>query len=391
MTSRFNGMDEAPPDPIFGIKNKYLSDLRENRLDLTAGVYRDSTGATPVMEAVSLAQESIVSEEKTKDYLPIAGDASFCESVGSLVLSNQPIDSWFHTPSGSAAIFLALNVLSKSGARVLWIPDASWPNHPAIALQAGLKVRRYPYLGTGRKRADKMLAAFERIDPRDPVLLHLCCQNPLGVDLSPEEWKAVADVVGRRRLTVILDSAYIGFAAGVEEDCAPIRMLTDVAQELYIAVSFSKNFGLYRERVGALHIGINEYRDRTVARKMAEGVARSVWSNPPWLGAAIVDRVLRDPGLRSAWQGELTAVRSRMHAIRSVLDKRSHDLGSSSLRGIAEGNGMFHVASINPAQATRLRTEHAIYVLDSGRLNIAAILEDSIERVIEAFRDVETE
>jgi len=382
--SRFQQMPDPPADPIFGLKALFNQDERPHKLDLTAGVYKDEAGRTPAMDSVAAAQQHLVAAEQTKDYLPIAGDASYSESVGDLVLPGGPAGSWFHTPSGTAALALATRLVASAGATRVWLPAPTWPNHAPIVASAGLEVATYPYGTRPEGRVEAITEALAQVRREDIVLFHLCCHNPTGSDLSAAEWEQVAGFVSDRGLTVLLDAAYIGFADRPEVDRLPVAVLADAAPELYVSTSFSKNFGLYRERVGALHIGISDAAERRRAFATASSITRTIWSNPPWLGAAIVDLILRDDERRSAWTAELDAIRGRLNSTRGAIGAAFAERGLDAVAGIDDGRGMFHVADLTPEQVKVLREDHAVYMLSSGRFNVAALLPDGVAQLADA-------
>lgn len=382
--SRFHQMPDPPADPIFGLKALFVEDDRPHKLDLTAGVYKDENGQTPAMPSVASAQQHLVAVERTKDYLPIAGDASYCESVGELVLPGGPTGSWFHTPSGTAALALAMRLVAAAGAQRVWLPAPTWPNHDPIVRSAGLEVVTYPYPTRREGRVEAIVEALADARTDDIVLFHLCCHNPTGSDLSGPEWQQLAEVVSARGLSVLLDAAYVGFANRPEVDRDPVGVIAAAAPELYVATSFSKNFGLYRERIGALHVGIPDATERRRALATAASIARTIWSNPPWLGAAIVDLLLREPDRRAAWTAELDAIRDRLNSTRADIATAFEARGLDAVTGIEEGRGMFHVADLTPAQVATLREEHGVYMLSSGRFNVAALTPGRVEQLADA-------
>ncbi|MCC5952286.1 MAG: aromatic amino acid transaminase [Acidimicrobiia bacterium] len=385
--TRYEGLAPLPPDPIFGLKAAYDADDRAEKLDLSAGVYKDDSGRTPVFAAVREAQQRLIEQESTKAYLPILGAAGFREAIAGL-LELPDAAAVAQTPSGTAALALAARLTGSCGARRVFLPDPTWANHAPIMERAGLEVVPYRYGPAVPERIGRMLEDLAGATNDDLVLVHLCCHNPTGFDLDDEEWEALAEVVHARGLSVLVDAAYVGFAGTPADDVRPISRLAAAAPELYVATSCSKNFGLYRERVGALGIIIADGEQRARAAETASAIARAVWSNPPWLGGTIVAEVLGDTALRASWSVELTEMRDRLHEHRRTLAERTAAAGVRALEGISDGNGMFHVASITPEQADELRSKHAVYLLRSGRFNIAALSAADIDTLCDALAAV---
>ncbi len=377
-------LELAPPDKILSLMALYRDDPRAQKIDLGVGVYKDVAGATPVLGAVREAERRLWESQSTKTYLGMTGDETFNRQMIELVLGpDAPLTRAraAQTPGGSGALRVIgeLLNLARPGATV-WLPDPSWANHEHILRRSGLKLARYPYIeGTG-VAFDKMTLALKGAKAGDIVLLHGCCHNPTGVDLSLAQWDALADLIVAGGLFPFVDLAYQGFGDGLDEDAAGLRKFVAKAPEVAAAVSCSKNFSVYRDRVGAAMIIARDVREADAALSQMAGVARTLYSMPPDHGAAVVSIILGDPALRARWRGELDAMRGRMQAMRRELaDALRLATNSPRFDFLVGQKGMFSRLGLDVEQVARLRSEGGVYMVDDSRINIAGLNSEKIE------------
>jgi aromatic-amino-acid transaminase len=366
------------PDKILELMALFRADPRAGKIDLGVGVYKDAAGRTPVMRAVKAAERRLWEVEETKTYTALAGDPAYHAAMAALVLGTADMGriAAAATPGGTGAVRLALDLIARAapGATV-WLPDPTWPNHPALVGAAGLRARNYRYFDAASGMADveAMLADLAQAGPGDVILLHGCCHNPTGADPAPEAWAAVADTVARTGALALIDIAYQGFGDGLAADAAATRMLAARLPEVLIAASCSKNFGIYRERAGIL-FALTDPARRDVVQGNLATLNRLSFSFPPDHGARIVTMILTDPALRADWEAELEDVRTGMLALRTQL---AAELRAATNSGrfdfIARHRGMFSRLGIAPDQVARLRADHGIYMVGDSRLNIAGL------------------
>ncbi len=397
----FEQVSLAPPDAIFGLSEAFKKDSNPDKINLGAGVYKDDEGRTPVLACVKQAEAKILRHEPSKAYLPIDGTAEYAEAVQELILgrehavvsSRRAVTA--HCPGGTGAIRVACDLLKRvRPAAKVWLSAPTWPNHPQILAAVGLEAAAYPYFDRESNDLDfsGMIDALSRVAANDVVLLHGCCHNPTGVDPTPEQWAKIGEVLMERQAMPLLDFAYQGFASGIQQDAGGIRALCDRLPELMICSSFSKNLGLYRERVGALSV-IAASEERALAvRSQVKNLIRTNYSNPPSHGSAIVTTVLGDAELRSQWRQEVAGMRERIHTVRrlfaSELDARAVKLSPAGNDFIVRQEGMFSFSGLSREQVGRLRDEHAIYIVGSGRLNVAGMTESNLPRLCDAIAAV---
>lgn len=388
----------APPDPILGLTEAFRADARPGRINLSSGVYVDDAGVTPVIPSVLEAERRILATETTKQYRPIDGDPAYRFAVRDLVFgpgheivaSGRSATS--HTPGGTGALRVAADFLGQEGApRTVWVSDPTWPNHPQIFGRAGFRIRPYPYVAPGERRVaiDAMLDALDDADAGDLLLLHGSCHNPTGVDPTPDEWARIGDLIGRRDLLPLVDFAYQGFGDGLREDAAWLDAIARPGRELLVASSFSKNFALYNERVGALTVVAADRAAAESAQSHVKVAIRANYSNPPSHGAEIVTTILGDPALRAQWEVELAGMRGRIHDNRRQLVAA---LESRRIPGdwapIARERGMFALLNLAKDQVARLRDEHAVYVVGAGRINVAGLTAANLDPFADAVAAV---
>lgn len=393
----FEKIEMAPPDPILGLEEAFKRDPNPAKINLGAGVYKDESGNTPIFRSVKLAEAAILEQETSKSYLGIAGAPEYAACVQSLILGQHPVVEarravTIHAPGGTGALRVAADFIkrAKPDARV-WLSQPTWPNHPGVMRAAGLAVETYPYFDaqTNGLAFDRMAATLEQIPEGDVVLLHACCHNPTGVDLTLEQWGAVADILERRRLIPFIDFAYQGLAQGLEPDAAGVQLLCRRLDEVLVASSFSKNFGLYNERVGALTFVARSADLAEAALSQIKTLIRANYSNPPAHGSKIVTTILNTPDLRREWEAEVTAMCDRINSMRRLFVQGLADLSlDRDFSFIGQQYGMFSFTGLNKEQVKRLREEHSIYIVDSGRINVAGMTRANLPVVCNALADV---
>ena len=361
------------------------ADPRPEKIDVGVGVYRDSQGRTPILPVIKDAEKILWETQDSKSYLGMAGDKRYTELLRPIVLGPHADDhriAGLHTPGGCGALRLGFELIATANpqARVI-VGTPTWPNHPPIIRGVGLQIVEYPYYDREgcSIRFDAMLAALNEARAGDVVLLHGCCHNPTGADLSDEQFAEVTRIVGERGLLPFVDIAYQGFARGLEEDAKGLRGLLDVCDEVIAAHSCDKNFSVYRDRVGSLWVKTANAEATTRAMAHVSQRAREMWSMPPDHGAAAVRLVLDTPGLAQRWPGELAAMRDRINSVRERL-AGAHP----RLAYIGEQFGMFSMLPFSKEQVLGLREKHAIYMADSGRFNVVGMSDAQIDRFIGA-------
>ena len=374
---------------------KYRADPSKQKVDLGVGVYRDLSGNTPILECVRRAEKEVLAAQTTKAYVGAAGREEFNSALEELVLGaghaarKDRRARTLQCPGGCGALRVGAELIkAASPGAVVYLSDPTWGNHAPLLGGCGLKLERYPYYDAAAHelRFDAMLQRLQTAPEGAVVLIHACCHNPTGADLDAEQWRAVTELLLRRKLVPYLDLAYQGFGVSLEADAAPIRMIAERVPEALIAVSFSKNLGLYRERVGGLIvISENAARADAVQSHMLH-IARSIYSMPPDHGAAIAARVFTEPGLRQQWVQELEAMRTRILDMRTLLANCLQQVtGGDSFDFIRTQHGMFSLLGVPPDAVERLRERHHIYMTADSRMNLAGIMPDNVAYVAEAF------
>ena len=394
----FETLKALNPDPILGLLAAYRQDPNPRKVDLGVGVYKDEAGHTAILECIRKADAEHRAEETTKTYVGPTGDADFDRGIEELILGADNAarkDNRVRTlqaPGGCGALRVGAELINRAkGGAAIWVSDPTWANHVPLLGNAGLEIKVYPYYDGASQalKADAMFAALEQIPAGDLVLLHGCCHNPCGVDLAPADWDRVADIANRRGFTPFVDVAYLGLGIGLDEDAYGVRKLAASVPELIVASSCSKNFGVYRERVGALTLVLKNPGEVDVAFGQAQNVARGIYSMPPNYGAALVGRILRDAGATEAWKAELATMRDRINGLRSQLaDKFRARLGSNRFDFIPQQRGMFSFLGLGKDQVQRLQAEYSIYMVDSSRINVAGIAQSNIDYFCDAVCSV---
>ena len=393
----FDSLPVLPPDSILGLAAACRADPNPDKVDLTLGVYMDETGLCPVFEAVQQAQQALVSEEQTKVYMPPQGDPDYLAGIRSLVLGDAGMaslgdrSSAVQTPGGCGAVRLGAEVLHAAApTATVWVSDPTWPVHIPLMGSVGLQFKTYRYYSSEMKGLDfdAMISDLQDARSGDVVLLHGCCHNPSGVDPTKEQWATLAELLAERQLLPMIDFAYQGMGAGLDEDAAGIRMVLERVPEMIIAVSSSKNIGLYRERAGAVVFVGGDARAAEAMASQAVSAARRVYSMPPAHGALLAGRVLSSPALRSSWQRELGQICERINGLRGQFRDALTSATGQDFGFIGTEHGMFSFLGLSVEQAQRLREEQSVYMLDSSRINIAGLNANNLGRVVEAVAAV---
>ncbi|KFL30741.1 aromatic amino acid aminotransferase [Devosia riboflavina] len=388
----FETLSKAPGDKILALMGEYAADQRSTKIDLGVGVYKDEKGVTPVMTAVRKAEEKILSNEKTKTYLGIAGNKGFGTSVLDLVLAGGVDLSRVRiaqAPGGTGSLWVLMQLINRArpGATV-YVSDPTWANHNPIAINSGLKVATYPYFDTetrGVKFAE-MLATLDKLGAGDVVLLHGCCHNPTGANLSNEEWDQVAASLLRTGALPFVDLAYLGFGDGIEADAYGTRKILSTVPEALVAFSGSKNFGLYRERVGAAILIARDEKEADITNSQLLNIIRGAYSQPPDHGAEIIRTILEDKALRAEWEEELALMRNRMISLRKKLaDAIRERSNSTDFDFVADHRGMFSLLGLTNDAVEHLKAENGVYMTGDSRINVAGIPEDRVGDLAVAF------
>lgn len=394
----FERVSVAPADPILGLTDAFRADERPEKINLGVGVFQDEQGNTPILEAVKEAERRLINTETSKGYLAIQGSPEYARAVQELVLGKG--NQWLadgrvctaQAPGGTGALRIGAEFLRRQlGIDTIWVSDPTWANHQNIFRDAGLTLRTYRYYDPETHGLDfaGMLADLENVGPNDAVLLHACCHNPSGVDPTIAQWDKIASVLHDHETLPFFDFAYQGFGAGLEDDAAGLRRVLDRVPEALIANSFSKNFGLYNERVGALTVTSATADASAAVLSQLKGLIRAIYSNPPSHGAAIVYTILQDPDLTRRWQEELAGMRQRINSLRNDLVQGLKTEGvQRDFSFIAEQNGMFSFSGLTRDQVERLRDEFAIYIVGSGRINVAGIRSVNLKPLCRAIAAV---
>lgn len=383
-----NDLAVKPPDPLLKIIKMFRDDPRADKVDLGVGVFRDENGATPVMKAVKEAERRLVAEQPTKTYVGQQGDVEFLRLLGDLTFGEQGRDFVsIQTVGGTGALRLGCDLLRDSGATRVILPTPSWPNHPAIIRAARLEEVDVPFFNVATQEIDidGLIAGFAKAQPGDSVILQGCCHNPLGADFSIAQWEKLADAVVKHGLIPFIDLAYQGFGDGLEDDVQGARLFLSRVSNAVIAISGAKNFGLYRERVGALFVKAPA-ETRAAVQSNLFAIARANYSMPPDHGAACVRVVLSDPQLRQMWIEELDEIRGQMKKTRAAL--AAARINSIPMNLIGAQRGMFSTLPLNDVQITRLREEFGVYMTDLARINIAGLPARDMDRFLTALRAV---
>jgi aromatic-amino-acid transaminase len=390
----FETLTPPPPDGILALAAAYRADPRDEKLDLGVGVYKDADGATPIMRAVKEAERRILAEQATKAYLSPAGDEGFNAAMSELVLGDVVAPervAAVQSVGGTGAVRLLADLVARAerGATV-WLSDPTWPNHAPIMKTAGLAFTTYPYFDSATRGVDfeAMMGALSSTGPGDVVLLHGCCHNPTGANLTLEQWRKLTELCLDRGFTPFIDMAYQGFGDGLAEDAAGVRLMAAQVPEMLLAASCSKNFALYRDRVGCAMVLAATPESAGIAKETLKSVARTNHSMPPDHGAAVVRTILTDPELRADWQAELESMRQRMLDVRVKLAEALRArTNSGDFDFIAEHRGMFSRLGLSREVVETMRENYGVYAVGDSRINIAGLNQQSIETLVRAMAE----
>ena len=394
----FEKVTAAPADPILGLTEEFRNDKRSHKINLGVGIYKNDAGDTPILNTVKKAEKILLDTEKTKNYLSIEGNAEYGLLVQQLLFGAQSeiVTSQrartAQAPGGTGALRIGAEFLSRQKiSRKVWISNPTWVNHFQVFAAAGMETAEYTYYSplTRALDFDGMLGSLAAASEGDVVLLHGCCHNPTGIDPTAEQWEQLAQFCAERKLLPFFDFAYQGFARGVEEDAAGLRTFARYHRELLVASSFSKNFGLYNERVGAITVVTESAAIAATAFSQVKASIRGNYSNPPAHGAAVVTTVLKDPQLKAEWQDEVRQMRDRIWEMRKLFVAKLKEQGvCQDFSFMTEQNGMFSFSGLNKEQVTRLKEEFAVYIVGSGRISVAGITSGNIDALCQAIAKV---
>lgn len=391
----FEKITAAPADPILGLTDLFRDDDRSNKINLGIGVYKDETGKTPVLASVKKAEQFLLENETTKTYLSIDGLPDFAHCTqellfgkGSTVIVDKRART-AQTPGGTGALRIAADfIATQTSAKRVWVSNPSWPNHKSVFSASGLEVAEYNYYDAANHSLDfdGMLKSLSEAKAGDVVLFHGCCHNPTGIDPTEEQWAKLAELSVANGWLPLFDFAYQGFAKGLEEDAAGLRLFVASHKELLVASSYSKNFGLYNERVGACTLVATDAETADRAFSQMKSVIRANYSNPPAHGAAVVATILGNEALRTLWEQELSDMRQRIHRMRQLFVSTLQEKGAQQdFSFIINQNGMFSFSGLTKDQVLRLRDEFGVYAVNSGRINVAGITLDNMAPLCEAI------
>ncbi|GAA0782892.1 MULTISPECIES: amino acid aminotransferase [Pseudomonadati] len=394
----FELLKAMPADPILGLLTQYRADSHPNKVDLGVGVYKDPQGHTPILACVKVAEQRRTDSEDTKVYIGPTGSPQFNQLMTELafgknhsaLLANRI--RTVSTPGGTGALRVAADFIKRCRPNaVLWVSDPTWANHTGLFEAAGITVKTYPYYDYDTKslKFEQMLATLNQVAKDDVVLLHACCHNPSGMDLTTEQWDEVVSVTAKQGYTPLIDMAYQGFGDGVDEDAYGVRQMAAAVENMILCSSCSKNFGLYRERIGACSIIGKDAAQTDVAFSVLLYVVRCIYSMPPAHGAAIVETILADADLKQQWLDELAVMRNRINGNRSMLVNKLIENGvQQDFSFIAQQKGMFSFLGVNQTQVELLKSQHSIYMVGSSRISIAGISESNVDYLAKSIASI---
>lgn len=388
----------APADPILGLTDTFKADPRQDKVNLGVGIYKDEAGQTPVLASVKKAEALLLEQEKTKNYLGIEGVIAYNRVVqallfgesSELVASGRAVTA--QAPGGTGALRIAAEfLLRNTPSRTVWVSNPTWANHQNIFETAGLTVREYGYYNANAHDIDfdAMMTDISAANAGDIILLHGCCHNPTGIDLTLAQWDLVAQLCADKKLVPLFDFAYQGFGVGIEEDAAGLRLVASKVPELLIANSFSKNFGLYNERIGAVTVVAENADAAERAFSQVKRTIRANYSNPPAHGALIVSTILGDASLKAQWVQEVTEMRKRIAKMRTLfVDSLKAEGVTQDFSFISRQSGMFSFSGLNKAQVARLKDEFGVYIVGSGRISVAGMTKTNMPVICKAIAQV---
>ncbi len=393
----FERIEAAPADPILGLTDAFKKDPNPEKINLGVGVYQNEEGQTAILKCVKAAEKTLLETETSKSYLPITGLPEYGRLARELIFGkgSEYVDGGravsCHCPGGTGALRIGADfIVQQNVASTVWISDPTWANHYQIAKSAGLKFERYPYYDRANHclAFDRMLETLSQAHEGDVVLLHACCHNPTGIDPTPEQWEILAKFLADKKLLPFIDFAYQGFGNGIDEDAFGVRTIAKHCSEMLIASSFSKNFGMYNERVGVLTIVSADNATAANVFSQMKIAVRTAISNPPAHGEKVVAAILSNPELRAMWESELSQMRERIHEMRGLLSAKLKDAGAGDYDFINSQYGMFSFSGLDKEQVEALRKDFGIYIVGSGRICVAGINHKNIDRLVEAITAV---
>ena len=388
-----NRLEQQPADALLALIALHKADPRADKIDLGVGVYRTGQGDTPVFAAVKEAEKRLCAEQDSKAYLGAEGDAGMFEGLMPYVLGDDLSVYGGHfagmqTPGGTGALKLGLGLAHKAGAKRVIVGTPTWPNHPAIIADIGLEMTTFEHAtADGGPDMDALRAAISGAGADDVFLLHACCHNPTGVDYSPEQWDEIAGLLADCPALAMIDAAYQGLGEGMEEDVYGLRAVLKAVPQAIVTYSCDKNFGVYRDRVGAVYVMMDDEEALKAVMSNAAKLARVNWSQPPDHGGAVVRIVLEDEALTASWLDELSQMRDRIRQVRARLAEAG-TAGSIDLTPLGDQNGLFATLPMTSEQVLAMRETHGVYMAGSGRLNVAGLTMGNIDKFIEALADV---
>ena len=391
----FETLQTMPADAILGLIAEHRNDPRPEKIDLGVGVFRDANGQTPILNSVKTAETRLLESQSSKAYLGTAGAPEFNAAMQALTFADAASADrlvTIQTPGGSGSLRVAAGILLRARESVsVWASEPTWANHVPLLGGAGLELKPYPYYDTAKHviNVDAMIDTLRAAPQGDVVLLHACCHNPSGLDPTDDEWRAIVDVIAERELLPFIDMAYQGFARGVDEDAFAIRELARRVPEMIVSNSCSKNFGLYRDRVGSVSFLTADQANRDVVNSQVNNYVRTIYSMPPDHGAAVVAMILDDAALRTQWLGEVDAMRGRLESMRALLNEALLERNPGrDFSHLVRANGMFCFLGVTPDEVQRLKQDYGVYMVDSSRINVAGITEQNVGYLADAIAAV---
>ncbi|WP_299496566.1 amino acid aminotransferase [uncultured Shewanella sp.] len=394
----FSLVERAAADPILGLTDAFKADKRANKVNLGVGIYKDESGQTPILKSVKAAEAKLLAEESSKSYLGMEGVLAYNKAVQGLLFGenhnviqhNRVFTA--QAPGGTGSLRVAAEfVMRHTSSRTIWVSNPTWANHQNIFGSAGLEVKQYRYYKAESHGLDfeAMLSDLAAANAGDLVLLHGCCHNPTGIDLNSMQWQQVADLCLEKALVPLFDFAYQGFGEGVDEDAQGLRLVANTVPELMVANSFSKNFGLYNERIGAITVVGNNETQASNSFSQIKSTIRALYSNPPAHGGLIVSTILADNELKALWLSELQEMRERIAQMRALFVQSLKDYGvTQDFSFISEQNGMFSFSGLSKTQVGRLRDEFGVYIVGSGRISVAGMTKTNMPVICKAIAAV---
>ncbi len=394
----FKHVKKAPADPIFGLNEAFKNETSPNKINLVVGVYKNEDGDTPILECVKKAEKILLEKEKTKSYLSIQGTEEYTNTVKELILGKGSSvlaanrAATVQSPGGTGALRIAADFIHKFLPKSkIWLSDPTWENHRQVFNSAGIETAFYPYYNAKTKWLyfDGLIETLLKIPSRDVVLFHACCHNPTGVDISKDQWEVIAKIAFERGFLVLFDFAYQGFGNGLDEETVAIRLFADKIKNFMISNSFSKNFGLYNERVGALTVVTENSDEAEKVLSQLKICIRVNYSNPPGHGSSIVTTIISNTELKKLWMDELKEMRDRIHDYRQKLVNTLKEKGvKQNFDFIMKQRGMFSYTGLTPEQVNKLREKYALYMVSTGRINLAGINAKNIDKIAQAISEV---